>query len=431
METINYDAECGILGSILIDNTIMNEITLMPEHIQHYHNKELFIAMKELSKKDRPINAITLIDQIGKDRLNQIGGSAHIANLKDSVPSVHGFKSYEALVIDAWKKRNVIDIVKPVADNPNFQTSEIQKIIKKLNDIDKTGTREKFNLQAHLVNMYNLPNTEVPKGYSGIPSGFMDLDDMTDGFQDEDSVIIGARPSMGKTALMLNFAANSGLKGHVPIIFSLEMSAESLIIRMLSMLGGIKGTKARNPYHYFDDNDRKNWVSAIGVMERINPQIFDEPGQTINEMKAHIRQVKKDNPNKKILVMIDYLTLIKPEEQHNGNSHLQVSEISNGLKAMAKEFKCPVITLAQLSRGVEQRSNKRPLMSDLRESGSIEQDADVIMFLYRDEYYNLDSDKKGILEIDIAKQRNGPTGKVELFYRKETNKIVDLVRKFD
>ncbi|MFS0822146.1 replicative DNA helicase [Bacillus sp. 1P02SD] len=428
---MNYEAECGILGCILIDNVVINEISLMPEHFQDFRNKELYIAMKELERSEKPINPITLITQIGKDGVNQIGGSAHLAQLKNSVPSVQGFKAYEAAVIDAWKKKNVYQIIKPVAENPNIETKDIQKIIKQLNDIDKTGTREKFNLRQHLVNMYELPNIATPKGYSGIQSGFMDLDDMTDGFQDEDSIIIGARPSMGKTALILNIAKNAGLKGTVPIIFSLEMSAESLIKRMLSMIGNIQGTKVRNPFHYFDNKDRQGWVYAIGLLERINPQIFDEPGQTINKMRAHIREVKKEYPDKRVLVMIDYLTLIKPEDHYNGNSHLQVSEISAALKSMAKEFTCPVITLAQLSRNVEQRSNKRPVMSDLRESGSIEQDADVIAFLYRDEYYNADSDKKGILEIDIAKQRNGPTGKVELFYMKETNKIMDLNRKFD
>ncbi|MGD6832553.1 replicative DNA helicase [Sutcliffiella halmapala] len=423
---INYEAECAILGCILIDNTIMSEINLKTEHFQHYQNKELFIAMKAIADKDQPINAITIIEQIGRHNLNRIGGTAHLSHLKESVPSVHGFKNYESSVIEAWKKLNIHNILKPVVENPEFNTTDIQKVIKQLNDIDKTGTKEKFDLKQHLVQMYELPLIKVEKGYSGIPSGFMDLDDMTDGFQDEDSIIIGARPSMGKTAFVLNVAANAGFKGAIPVIFSLEMSAESLIKRMLCLLGGIQGIKARNPYHYFDDADRQNWVTAIGILERINLQIFDKAGQTVNEMRAHVRDVKRENPDKKILVMIDYLTLIKAEESHNGNAHLQVSEISSNLKGMAKEFKCPVITLAQLSRGVEQRANKRPVMSDLRESGSIEQDADIIGFLYRDEYYDAESDKKSILEVDIAKQRNGPTGKVDIYYNKETQRMRDL-----
>ncbi len=422
----NYEAECALLGCILIDNSILNELAVKAEHFQHYQNKELFTAMKKIGEKGEPINAITIIESIGRNNLSRLGGTGHLSLLKESVPSIHAFRNYEVAVIDAWKKQNIHNILKPIVDKQEFDSNDIQKMIKQLNDIDKTGTKEKFDLKEHLVQMYELPLIKKEKGYSGIPSGFQDLDDMTDGFQDEDSIIIGARPSMGKTALILNIAANAGYKGAIPVIFSLEMSAESLIKRMLCLLGGIEGIKARNPYHYFDDKDHENWVAAIGVLERINMQIFDNPGQTVNEMRAHIRDVKRENPDKKVLVMIDYLTLIKPEESHNGNAHLQVSEISAALKGMAKEFKCPVLTLAQLSRGVEQRSNKRPVMSDLRESGSIEQDADVIGFLYRDEYYNADSDKKSILEIDIAKQRNGPTGKVDIFYNKKTQRMRNL-----
>ncbi|MGY3716760.1 DnaB-like helicase N-terminal domain-containing protein [Sutcliffiella cohnii] len=195
---INYEAECGVLGSILIDNSIINEITLMPEHFQNHQNKSLFIAMKELDRNKQPINAITITNHVGRDNLQRLGGTAHLSNLKNSVPSVHAFNQYEALVIDAWKKKNVYQILKPYVEKPEFKSSDIQKMIKQLNDVDKTGTRAKFNLKEHLVNMYELPLKEVPKGYSGIPSGFTDLDDMTDGFQDEDSIILGARPSMGR-----------------------------------------------------------------------------------------------------------------------------------------------------------------------------------------------------------------------------------------
>jgi replicative DNA helicase len=307
--------------------------------------------------------------------------------------------------------------------------SKVQNLISEINQIDQTGTKEVFNLYEHLADLMELPYKKVPKGFSGIPSGFTDMDFMTDGFQDEDSIIIGARPSMGKTALMLNFAKNAGFKGVVPIIFSLEMSAESLIKRLLSCIGKIDGIKVRNPYNYFNEADKNKWQEAIGILGKIPLQIFDKPGQTLPEMRAKIRQVKKEFPNKKILVMIDYLTLITPTSDHNGNAHLQVSEISRDIKNTAKEFKCPIITLAQLSRSVESRSNKRPMMSDLRESGSIEQDADIVAFLYRDEYYNDTTDEnQNILEVDIAKQRNGPTGSVKLYYNKEINSIDNLVR---
>lgn len=423
----SIEAECMLLGSIFLEPTIIHEISLKPEHFFDTKHKQIFNIMLRLVEKNKPIDFVAVVEEMGNDAVQQIGGVSYLMQLANAVPTTANFEYYADVILKMWKKRAVQQVLKPI-ETGEMDEIDIQSIIQKLNQIDTTGTLERFNLTERLANLYELPDIPVPKGLSGIPSGFRDLDDMTDGFQDEDSIIIGARPSMGKTALMLNIAANAGMKGVIPVIFSLEMSADSLIKRMLSMLGGIDGIKIRNPYHYFTDDDRARWVKAIGILEKINLQIFDRPGQTVNEMRAQVRQIKKDFPDKKVLVMIDYLTLIRPQHDHNGNAHLQVSEISASLKAMAKEFKVPVITLAQLSRSVEQRVNKRPVMSDLRESGSIEQDADIIMFLYRDEYYNKDTDKKNILEIDIAKQRNGPTGTIELYYDKERNKISDLAK---
>jgi replicative DNA helicase len=419
---MNIKAENALLGCILLDNNIIKELAVTDEHFFDFHNKQLFSAMLAISKKDQPINEITINEHLGEVGFSMIGGSSHIKLLKESVPTLNEYKLYEEFVINNWKERETKRILKDAIDNHR----NIQDLISELNKIDQTGTKEVFNLQDHLIKMYELPETPVPKGLSGIPSGFTVLDLMTDGWQDEDSIIIGARPSMGKTAFMLNLAVNAGIKNAIPIIFSLEMSAESLIKRMLSAIGGIDGIKVRNPYNYFNDKDRENWIKAIGVLEKMNLQIFDKPRQTVSEMRGKIRQIKNSHPNKKTLVLIDYLTLIKPSKDYNGNTHAQVTEISQDLKSMAKEFKCPVITLAQLSRSVEQRQNKRPVMSDLRESGSIEQDADIIMFLYRDDYYNDNPENKNILEVDIAKQRNGPTGVIKLYYNKEINKISNL-----
>ncbi|KAA0547553.1 replicative DNA helicase [Bacillus sp. BGMRC 2118] len=421
-----FEAECGLLGSILIDESIMSELSLMPEHFEEGRNKKIYIAMKDLVRDEKAIDLVNLISQMGRKSIEYIGGSSYFSQLKENVVSVHSFKNYERIIIDSWKARSAKNILKNVYEDPNFKPDNLQQVIKQLNEIDESGTQEAFNLQECLVEMYELPITEVPKGYSGVETGLHALDEMTDGFQDEDLIIVGARPSMGKTALLLNIAARAGYKKVIPIIFSLEMSAAALVKRLLCMIGNIDGEKARNPYHDFNDDDKKAWTFAIGILERMNLQIFDKPGQTVNEMRAKVRQIKKANPDSKVLVMIDYLTLIKSENYHNGNTNLQVSEISNSLKAMAKEFKSPVVCLSQLSRSVEARANKRPMMSDLRDSGSIEQDADVIGFLYRDEYYNKDTEKKDILEINIAKQRNGPTGKIELYYNKKTQKIKDL-----
>lgn len=421
---MSYEAEAGLLGCILLDNKLINEINITSEHFYDYSNKQLFGAMQNINKRMEPINGITLLDELGQNGLNMLGGISYIEQMKESVASIHGYKTYENIIIKNWKSRERRSILRNAIDSE----VEIQTVISDLNKVDQVGTKEVFNLAEHLTNMYDLPTTKVPKGLSGIPSGFRDLDAMTDGFQDEDSIIFGARPSMGKTAFMLNIAINSGVKGVIPIIFSLEMSAESLIKRMLSAIGEIDGIKVRNPYNYFNDEDKTKWYNAIDILTKINLHIFDKPNQTVNEMRMKVREVKNQNPNKKILVMTDYLTLIQPSQTYNGNAHLQVSEISRDLKTLAKEFKCPNITLAQLSRSVESRANKRPVMSDLRESGSIEQDADIIGFLYRDEYYDQKSEKENILEVDIAKQRNGPTGTIDLLYRKEINKIDNLYR---
>lgn len=421
----NYQAECELLGSILLDNELMKETSVTTEHFYDFNNRQLFSAMKQIQQNGDPITLAALGEKIGESGIHMMGGYAFIEQLKGIVASIHAFPAVERLVISNWKKREIKRLLDENAEN--LDLNNVQNLIGEINKIDQTGTKEVFNLADHLTDLLELPYQKVPKGFSGIPSGFSDLDFMTDGFQDEDSIIVGARPSMGKTAFVLNIAKNAGQKGVVPIIFSLEMSAKSLIKRMLSCIGEIDGIKVRNPYNYFNDNDKVKWGYAITELSKIPLQIFDKSGQKVSEMRAKIRQVKKDYPNKKILVMIDYLTLITPASDHNGNAHLQVSEISSDLKSLAKEFKCPIITLAQLSRGVESRQNKRPAMSDLRESGSIEQDADVIMFLYRDEYYNQTTpENENILEVDIAKQRNGPTGNVELYYKKEINMIHDV-----
>jgi replicative DNA helicase len=423
----NYQAECESLGCFLLDNQLLDETILTSEHFHDFTNKQLYAAFKQIRLKGDPITYSTLIEHVGESGLQMLGGYATIEQLKATVASIHAFPTNEKIIIENWKKREIKSLLDHYTETNDL--SKVQNLIQEMNQIDQTGTKEVFNLYEHLADLMNLPYQKVPKGFSGIPSGFNDLDFMTDGFQNEDSIIVGARPSMGKTALMLNFAKNAGFKGVVPVIFSLEMSAESLIKRLLSCIGQIDGIKVRNPYNYFSDKDKEKWQEAIGTLGKIPLKIFDKSGQRVSEMRAKIRQVKKEYPNKKILVMIDYLTLITPESDHNGNAHLQVSEISSNIKSIAKEFKIPIITLAQLSRSVESRSNKRPQMSDLRESGSIEQDADIVMFLYRDEYYNdTTEENKNVLEVDIAKQRNGPTGSVKLYYNKEINRIDNLVR---
>lgn len=420
---MNQEAEYILIGSILKENSIFEELTIGPDQFSDISNQNIFRAMQAIKKKGFPIDAASLKDELGETGFLFIGGKDRLEQLKDTVPSVHGFKSYEQMVINQWKlsaARNVLN-----ESLTELTLEKIQETSKQLADIDEAGTQEEFDLSDQLRNMYNLATVPQPQGRSGIPSGFLDIDNKTDGFQGNDLIIVGARPSIGKTAFLLNLAVNASTKGNaIPIIFSLEMSAESLIKRTMSCLTEINGMKLKNLYQYTTDDEKTRWINSIGVMEQINPRIFDKPRQKVSEMRAKVRKIKHENPDKKIIVFIDYMTLIKPAVDYKGNMHAAITEISADLKALAKEYKCPVVCLAQLSREVEKRADKRPTMADLRESGSIEQDADIVMMLYRDEYYNeTTQENKDVLEVGIAKNRDGEVGPVKLLYKKEINKI--------
>jgi replicative DNA helicase len=420
---MNEQAEEILLGSILKDNSILEEITLSPDNFLEFSNQNLYKAMIEVKRKGFPIDGASLKDQLGESGFLFIGGNSRLEAYKDSVASVHAFKSYEQMVLNQWKMSAARDFIRHTLEE--FNLENVQALIKELSKIDEEGTQEEFNLKTHLMEMYDLITTETPKERSGISSGYLAIDNKTDGFQPNDLVIIGARPSMGKTALLLNLALNAAQKSKaIPVIFSLEMSSKSLIKRMISCVGEINGMKLKNPYHYTNDDEKERWINSLGVIQKADFKIYDKPQQRVSEMRAKVRKIKHTYPDRPIIIFIDYLTLIRPTQDYKGNSHAAVTEISADLKAMAKDFGCPVICLAQLNRGVEQRPDKRPLKSDLRESGSIEQDADIIALLYRDDYYNEPTaENKDVLEVDITKNRDGELGLVKLQYKKDINKI--------
>ncbi|MBW3114217.1 replicative DNA helicase [Bacillus sp. MCCB 382] len=422
---MNEHAEELLIGSILLDNSILHDITLSAQHFLEPVNQNIYKAIIDIKKKNIPVDVASLKDQLGNSGFAFIGGGKRLKQYKDAVPSVNAFKSYEQIILKEWKAHTSRQLLKTSLDN--FNLEKVPELIKDLSKIDEEGTQEEFDLQEHLKQLQNLPFIETPKNNSGIPSGFAKIDMKTDGFQKNDLVIVGARPSMGKTAFIINLALRAAQNNAVPVIFSLEMKAEALLKRMLSCLGEINGMKLKNPYHYLDNAEKGRWSKAVGELDKLDIKIYDKPRQTIREMKAKIRKVKQEFPDRDVIVFIDYLTLIKPSKDYNGNGHAQFTEISADLQALTKDYDVPIICLAQLSRGVEQRQDKRPLMSDLRESGSIEQDADIIMMLYRDEYYNeTTEDNRNILEVDIAKNRDGEVGKVELKYLKQINKIESI-----
>lgn len=332
------------------------------------------------------------------------------------------FDQYEVLVLDEWKEREKRRIL-VVAAQENWDVDKITTALTRLNEGRITDHHDINDLLQEVAEAPWVP-TERKRG---APSGISELDKMLNGFNDGDSIILAARPSMGKTDFMIHFAKSVGWHGYLPIVFSLEMAADKIRDRLIGSIGGFNRMKLRNPYHDLSEEQKRMWIEVIGKASETHMQIFDGAGQSIADIRSKIRKSINRFPDRKPVVFIDYLTLIRPERYYGGNMHLQVTEISRAIKETAKEFSCPIITLAQLSRDVEKRSDKRPLMSDIRESGSIEQDADVVIFLYRDSYYNAEADPR-VAEVIVAKSRNGAVGTVRVSYNRNTGVIQDLYR---
>lgn len=408
--------EKEILGCILKDNSLINETIIKANHFSNQAYSLLFQSMQQLAHEGKAIDKVTLLT-INYQYIQQLGGPAFITEL-EATGNVDNFESYERQFIEQYKTRESERITKEWLSKKD---KNINDLVSELQKIEEFGLTENEDKNEILKRMLTL--TEMGIENTGIPSGLTDLDNLTGGFQNQNSYIIGGRPSMGKTATMLKFVLSAAESGAVPIIFSLEMSKESLIRRLIATIGEINLFHTRNP-HKLSDRKKERWKQAINELYKLDFEIFDESLQTIQHMRTRIRKTQRKYKDKQIIVFIDYLTLIHSDKTYQSD-HSKFTDISKNLKAIAKDYNCPVITLAQLSRSVEQRQDKRPMLSDLRESGSIEQDADVVMLLYRYSYYNKDSDSEK-LEINVAKHRDGPTGKVEVYYNKATGKMGDL-----
>lgn len=408
--------EKEILGCILKDNSLINETIIKANHFSDQAHSLLFQSMQQLAHEGKAIDKVTLLT-MNYQYIQQLGGPAFITEL-EATGNVDNFESYERQFIEQYKARESERIAKEWLTK---KEKNINELVSELQKIEEFGLTENEDKNEILKRMLTL--TEMGIENTGIPSGLTDLDNLTGGFQNQNSYIMGGRPSMGKTATMLKFVLSAAENGAVPIIFSLEMSKESLIRRLIATIGDINLFHARNP-HRLSDRKKERWKQAINELYKLDFEIFDESLQTIQHMRTRIRKTQRKYKDRQIIVFIDYLTLIHSDKTYQSD-HSKFTDISKNLKAIAKDYNCPVITLAQLSRLVEQRQDKRPMLSDLRESGSIEQDADVVMLLYRDSYYNKDSDSDK-LEINVAKHRDGPTGKVEVYYNKATGKMGDL-----
>ncbi|GAB6990879.1 replicative DNA helicase [Paenibacillus pini] len=432
------EAEIAVLGALFLENSgeaMETASVLSPDSFYNHTNQIIFEAAIELASASEPIDIVTLSTRLQlKKQLENIGGVQYLSILAKAVPSAADVQHYVNIVRDKHIRRQVIQSgIKQILDaSENLEASNVisKMQVAASNLSDQAAPKQEFKRVRDLaMNEYeDLEERSMNPdngGITGIPSGFTDLDAMTAGFQESDLIIVAARPSVGKTAFALNIAQNVAKNTNETVaIFSLEMSAEQLVKRMISAEGNIEASKMRTANLKTDDWEKAS--HAIGILGSSNIVIYDPSYITAQEILNQCRRLKKQEGLG--MIVIDYLQLIAGSGKRGENRQQEVSEISRTLKRMARELEVPVIALSQLSRGVESRQDKRPMMSDLRESGSIEQDADIVAFLYRDDYYNADSEKKNLIEIIISKQRNGPVGMVELVFMKNFNKFVNYER---
>ncbi|MCG6900062.1 MAG: replicative DNA helicase [Gammaproteobacteria bacterium] len=422
----SLQAEQAVLGGLMLDNSTWDTVAdhVTEEDFYRRDHRLIFRAIAELAEKNQPLDAVTLSEWLEHNNLlDEVGGLPALGLLAQNTPSAANIKAYADIVRDKSVVRQLISVGNRVAGSAyeaeGRNTSELLNEAEKLVfDIAEQGNRGKRGfksirtlLTAAVDRIDMLSQQDNP--LTGVSTGFTDIDEMTAGLQPSDLIIVAGRPSMGKTTLAVNFAENAAIKHQVPVaIFSMEMPGESLALRMMSSLGHIDQHKIRTGK--LDDDDWPRLTSAVSLLDTAPIFIDDTPALTPMEMRARARRLKREHNIS--LIVIDYLQLMTIGNTRE-NRTTEISEISRNLKALAKELNVPVIALSQLNRSLEQRSDRRPVMSDLRESGAIEQDADVIMFIYRDEVYNEESPHKGLAEIIIGKQRNGPIGTRLLTFR--------------
>lgn len=430
----NLEAEQAVLGAILLDGEAL--ITAM-ERIQtedFYRTAHQYIyqSITEIAEANEPVDLITLTAKLqDKRQLEEIGGVTYLSELANAVPTAANVDYYAQIVEEKSMLRRLIRTATQIVSNGYASGDDISSLLseaeQRILEISQRRSSTGFVLiREVLMEVFEKVEflSQNRGGFTGIASGFRELDRMTSGFQRSDLIILAARPSVGKTAFALNVAQNVGVREKQTVaIFSLEMGAAQLVQRMICAEANVDASRMRTGA--LEGEDWTKMTMAISSLSEANIYIDDTPGITVYDIRAKCRRLKKERGLG--MVVIDYLQLIQGRGRGD-NRQQEVSEISRTLKMMARELDVPVIALSQLSRGVEQRQDKRPLMSDLRESGSIEQDADIVAFLYRDDYYNKESEKEGIIEIIIAKQRNGPVGTVELAFLKQYNKFVNLDR---
>ncbi|MDI7743377.1 replicative DNA helicase [Lysinibacillus fusiformis] len=429
----NHEAEQSVIGAIFLEppSLITASEILIADDFYRIAHKKIFQTMLDLSDQGKAIDVVTVTEELSvRKELEDVGGLSYLTELANAVPTAANIAYYAKIVEEKALLRRLIRVATKIAEDGYTREDEVEALLseaeKKMMEVANRKNAGDFkHVKEVLVNTYdNIEQLQFRDGdVTGIPTGFNDLDHMTAGFQRNDLIIVAARPSVGKTAFALNIAQNVAIKARENVaIFSLEMGAEQLVMRLLCAEGNIDAQALRTGALTADDWSKL--TMAMGSLSNSGIFIDDTPGLRINEIRAKCRRLAQEHGLG--MILIDYLQLIQGSGRSGENRQQEVSEISRSLKALARELKVPVIALSQLSRGVEQRQDKRPMMSDIRESGSIEQDADIVAFLYRDDYYDKESESKNMIEIIIAKQRNGPTGTVTLAFKKEFNKFINI-----
>jgi replicative DNA helicase len=435
----SIEGESSVLGGLLLDNNAWDRVgdVLVESDFYRYEHKLIYGAIGTLVNGSKPADVITVFEHLqSQGKAEEIGGLAYLNSLAQYVPSASNIRRYAEIVRDRSILRKLVSVSDEIATSAfNPQGRAVSQIVdeseQKIFNIGEQGKRNKQGFQGMDTLVVNLLDrvqemADNPNDVTGVRTGFYDLDRQTAGLQAGDLIVLAARPSMGKTALAINIAENVALNEGLPVaVFSMEMGAAQLAVRIVGSIGRIDQGHLRTGK--LTDEEWPRLTEAVEKLRTISLHIDESPGLNSSEVRANARRLSRQY-GQLGLIVVDYLQLMSGNSPDGGdNRATELGEISRGLKMLARELKCPVIALSQLNRSVEQRPDKRPMMSDLRESGAIEQDADIIMFIYRDEYYSKDACKEpGVAEVIIAKQRNGPTGTVKLAFLRNITKFESL-----
>jgi replicative DNA helicase len=434
----NIDAEKSLLGAVLIDEETLADIS---EHVTtkdfyDKRHKTVYGAMMRLYERHKPVDLLTLTDELKKkDELDIIGGSAYLTELTNYVPTAAHAEAYAEMVAQKAVRRRLIKASAEISELGFNEDTTTQELLEKaeaelFSVSDQSLKQDLVSIETILTDSFDrMEELHRNKGaLRGVRTGWRDLDNMTAGLQRSDLIILAARPAMGKTTLVTNLAYNvATVAKQAVLFFSLEMSKEQLVDRMLADASGVDAWNIRTGN--LSDEDFSKLSEAMGEMAEAPIFLDDTPGLSVLEMRTKARRAAHENPLG--VIIVDYLQLMQGSGKDNGNRVQEVSEISRGLKLIARELNVPVIALSQLSRSVESRSPQIPQLADLRESGSIEQDADIVMFIYREAYYNPETERENITDLIIAKHRNGPVGKVELYFHPERLRFMSLDKRHE